>query len=191
MPVTGLAGTGLPGMPATTPAPATAAAPGACLVGHWQATDLVQLIRRNLPAGLSRDGQLTRGSGTIDLEFRAPDATGQSMLVVTPSDLVHTATIQQEGVTITATLTLVGSATMPWASPTADTLQVSETTQSDLQLRGSIRTSIGFGESARRPERVHLDGTYLYECSPTQASVWDRSPDGARQGDPIMLTRAP
>jgi len=88
MPMTAFGAPGFPGLPAPAPAPLTAAAPGACLLGRWQATDFLQMIRRALAAQLRGEAQLTRASGTIGLEFRPPDPTGQSMLVVTANDLV-------------------------------------------------------------------------------------------------------
>jgi len=80
---------------------------------------------------------------------------------------------------------------MPYRASGPDGLELLAPVQNDLRSRAVVRTSIGIGGGAGQAERFNLEGTYVYECNPTQATFWDRGPDGLRRANPMVLARAP
>lgn len=185
---------GVPGIPAVPGVPTLPALPAApapdCVVGRWDASDFLQMIRRNLRNAMSGQGELSRLSGTITLDFAPPDPSRQGQLVVTANDLVHHMALTTRGISVTGTVTLTGSATMPYRLVAADRLAIDAATQSNLESHAVVTTSLGVGGRGGGRERLNLTGQYGLQCTPAEARLWEVGADGQRRGQEIVLGRA-
>src|SRR5688572_20713270 len=114
--------------PAAPPAP-----PPPCIVGRWDGRDLVDKIR-GATRSIKKAG-LTHTSGTILFEFANGEVTA------TPSDFVLALALGESGLQVNGTVTLSGSATMPYTLGPDDALSLGASKGEPIQVHAVVKTS--------------------------------------------------
>jgi hypothetical protein len=182
---------GMPGVP-PVPVPVPVPAPGACIAGTWRANDFLAMVRRNIRRGLPEGGTLTHASGNVDITIPAPDAAGNGTLAVQSNDVVYRAVTREQGVTVNITLTMTGASQNPFQVLPGNMIRVGdEVAGGTLSARVNAQATGIVRFSRNQTERFDLDGTFAFECTQTQLSVWDVGANGQRRGQPIVRVRLP
>jgi hypothetical protein len=175
--------------PTPVPVPAPPAAGGAaCLAGNWRANEFVAMVRRSAKRALRGEGQLTRASGTIDLVFAPADPTGRGTFTARGNDLVHRATVTEQGITVNVTVTITGESTNPYTVLPGDIIRVEDSIAGGtLRARANAQATGGLRFSRSDTDSIDFEGTYAFECTPAQLQVWELGPNAQRRGQPVVV----
>jgi len=184
-PANGSAGSGATGSSGSSPAQAPTPAPAPpCLVGTWDGKDIVDKIR-GATRSLSKAG-LTRTTGTITFEFRAP-TDNKGDVIVHADKLVLKLALGESGLKVSGTTTIDGTQTMPYTLGDNDALTLAPPSEGKIPVRTVVKTTGLVSTQNTETGALDLHDDLLYTCEGNSLQLWKRSKTGEKRGKPMLV----
>jgi hypothetical protein len=172
--------------PAAASAAGSTAAQAPCVAGKWDAKDQSSRIKSAVKS--AANAGLTPAGGKITYDFSAPSADGKGIVTVTVADFVNKMALAQGGVQISGTITLSGTAKMPYTLGPEDALTIAVPTEGKINAHADVRTSGIVNTHNTEDSAVDLHGAFVYECAGDKMEMWNRSSAG-KHGAPLVFSR--
>jgi hypothetical protein len=170
-----------------TPTVAASAAPAAaCIAGKWDAKDLSSRIKGAIKS--AANAGLTPTGGKITYDFSAPSADNKGVVTVTVTDFVTKMALAQGGVQIGGTITLSGTAKMPYTLGPAEALTIAPPTEGKIHAHADVHTTGLVNTHKTEDSAVDLHGAFVHECAGDKLEMWSGS-GGAKHGAPLAFAR--
>ncbi len=171
--------------PDATPQPVATTPTPRCIVGHWDAIEYTEAVRR----AIAKDPQLrkmkkTSSGGHITYVVAAPtDETG--VVTATADALSYRFAGKVQGMRVGLGVKINGETEAAYRLEGDDRIVVDKPTRNTMKVKANV-TVKGLGSTGRRSTMdLDFDGAFTYDCSAESLTIWR----GDRTGRPMVFER--